>query len=171
MKTEKIQGLLKYIDDRLQTLENEKEDLKEYQKLDKTKRSIEYTMYDNTNKEAIKEKTKLDEQKAELIQKDNNVKTQLHDLSTEILKLDQEKKKLDANIKSLKDDKETLQSEENTMVEEKIKLKLDIDSLNEESNRYSFCFYLGLVSFCLTDRTQTRRQRFQCFLFDHDFYL
>ncbi|CAB57898.4 Structural maintenance of chromosomes protein 3 [Caenorhabditis elegans] len=135
MKTEKIQGLLKYIDERLQTLENEKEDLKEYQKLDKTKRSVEYTMYDNTNKEAIKEKTKLDEQKVELNQKDNNVKSQLNDVIAEMAKLKTDKKKLESLGRGLREDKETLQAEETKMVEEKMTLKLEIDSLNEENTR------------------------------------
>ncbi|KAF1762028.1 hypothetical protein GCK72_010289 [Caenorhabditis remanei] len=135
MKTEKIDGLLKYIDDRLQTLENEKEDLREYQKLDKTKRSIEYTMYDNTNKEAIKEKTKLDEQKHELVAKANEVKSQLVEVSSELAKTKAGKKKLDAQGRTLRDDKESLQAEETKMVEEKMTLKLEIDSLTEESTR------------------------------------
>lgn len=135
MKTEKIDGLLKYIDDRLQTLENEKEDLREYQKLDKTKRSIEYTMYDNTNKEAIKEKTKLDEQKHELVAKANEVKSQLVEVSGELTKTKAGKKKLDTQGRTLRDDKETLQAEETKMVEEKMTLKLEIDSLTEESTR------------------------------------
>lgn len=135
MKTEKIQGLLKYIDERLQTLENEKEDLKEYQKLDKTKRSIEYTMYDNTNKEAIKEKARLDEQKQDLVRKDNNVKSTLADCLAEISKKKTEKSKLEAHGRVLREDKEALQAEKTQMVEEKMRLKLEIDSLAEESKK------------------------------------
>ena len=37
-KREKINDLLKYIEERLMTLENEKEELKEYQKWDKMRR-------------------------------------------------------------------------------------------------------------------------------------
>lgn len=53
-KREKIQDLLKYIEERLQTLEEEKEELKEYQKFDKKRRSLEYTIYDHELKEARK---------------------------------------------------------------------------------------------------------------------
>ena len=45
-KREKISELLKYIDDRLAALEGEKEELRQYQKLDKMKRSLEYTIHD-----------------------------------------------------------------------------------------------------------------------------
>ncbi|KHN73340.1 Structural maintenance of chromosomes protein 3, partial [Toxocara canis] len=65
-KSEKIEALLAYIEERLKTLEEEKEDLKEYQKWDKMKRSIEYTIYDNEVKEARKKLDKLAEQREEL---------------------------------------------------------------------------------------------------------
>ena len=40
-KREKIDDLLKYIEERLGTLETEKEELKQYQKWDKERRSVE----------------------------------------------------------------------------------------------------------------------------------
>lgn len=44
-KKSKIDDLLKYIEDRLSTLESEKEELKQFQKLDKMRRSLEYTIH------------------------------------------------------------------------------------------------------------------------------
>ena len=49
-KREKISELLKYIDDRLAALEGEKEELRQYQKLDKMKRSLEYTIHDKARR-------------------------------------------------------------------------------------------------------------------------
>lgn len=135
MKTEKIEGLLKYIDERLQTLENEKEDLKEYQKLDKTKRSIEYTMYDNQNKDAIKEKEKVDKERMQEVLKDNEVKVKLAAVISELNQLNSEKKKLEAQFKGHREDKETLLAEKATLGEEHARLKLEIDALNEETNQ------------------------------------
>ena len=57
-KREKIEELLKYIDERLNTLESEKEELKEYQKWDKMRRSLEYTIHD---KELRDTRQKLDD--------------------------------------------------------------------------------------------------------------
>ena len=57
-KREKIQELLTYIDERLNTLEEEKEELKEYQKWDKMRRSLEYTIHDHELRDTRK---KLDE--------------------------------------------------------------------------------------------------------------
>ncbi|VDO21644.1 unnamed protein product [Haemonchus placei] len=65
-KTTKIETLLSYIDERLKTLEEEKEDLKEYQKWDKMKRSIEYTIYDTEANETRKKLERLLDQREEL---------------------------------------------------------------------------------------------------------
>lgn len=45
-KREKIEEMLGYIEERLTTLEEEKEELRAYQDLDKMRRSLEYTIHD-----------------------------------------------------------------------------------------------------------------------------
>ena len=45
-KREKIEEMLGYIEERPQTLEEEKEELKAYQEWDKMRRSLEYTIHD-----------------------------------------------------------------------------------------------------------------------------
>ncbi len=45
VKLVKIEEVLKYIEVRLAELDTEKEELAEYQRLDREKRSIEYTMH------------------------------------------------------------------------------------------------------------------------------
>lgn len=53
-KIAKIDDFLHTIDERLKTLEEEKEELKEYQKWDKVRRSLEYCIFDKELKEAQK---------------------------------------------------------------------------------------------------------------------
>lgn len=62
-KREKINELLKYIEERLHTLEEEKEELAQYQKWDKMRRALEYTIY---NQELNETRAKLDEVSAAL---------------------------------------------------------------------------------------------------------
>lgn len=45
-KGDKITEMIKYIEERLSTLEEEKEELKAYQEWDKMRRSLEYTIHD-----------------------------------------------------------------------------------------------------------------------------
>ena len=47
-RREKIQEVIQYIEERLNELEAEKEELKQYQALDKQKRALEYSMHDKT---------------------------------------------------------------------------------------------------------------------------
>lgn len=42
----RVQQLLGYIDEKIKELEEEKDELRKYQQLDKQKRSVEYTLYD-----------------------------------------------------------------------------------------------------------------------------
>lgn len=62
-KREKINELLKYIEERLHTLEEEKEELAQYQKWDKMRRALEYTIY---NQELNETRAKLDEVRHDL---------------------------------------------------------------------------------------------------------
>ncbi|CAM9132775.1 unnamed protein product, partial [Lampetra fluviatilis] len=57
-KREKINELLKYIEERLKTLEDEKEELAQYQKWDRMRRALEYTIY---TQELNDTRAKLDE--------------------------------------------------------------------------------------------------------------
>ena len=57
-KREKINELLQYIEERLETLQTEMEELTQYQKLDKDRRCIEFTIHE---KELQTTRAKLDE--------------------------------------------------------------------------------------------------------------
>ena len=57
-KREKIEEMLGYIEERLATLEEEKEELRAYQDLDKMRRSLEYTIHD---KELRETRSKLEQ--------------------------------------------------------------------------------------------------------------
>lgn len=65
-KREKINEVVEYIEERLGELESEKEELKEFQSLDKERRAIEYTIY---VKELEETKTKLDEFDVDRVEK------------------------------------------------------------------------------------------------------
>ena len=54
-KQAKITEMLTYIEERLSTLEEEKEELKAFQDLDKMRRSLEYTIHDKEMR-SIREK-------------------------------------------------------------------------------------------------------------------
>jgi structural maintenance of chromosome 3 (chondroitin sulfate proteoglycan 6) len=66
-KRTKINELLEYIETRLQELEEEKEELKEFQDKDKERRCLEYALYQRELEEVTETLAEIeDERKAEL---------------------------------------------------------------------------------------------------------
>ncbi|CAJ0937278.1 unnamed protein product, partial [Mesorhabditis belari] len=131
-KVKKIEDLLNYIDERLNTLESEKEDLKEYQKWDKQKRSIEYTMYDVEIREARKKLDHLAEQREDLNQRQNKVSSDLMDVQSRGMKASGEQRKLESRFKGMKEEKESLLQERAQLFEKRTALELKIKDLKED---------------------------------------
>lgn len=65
-KREKIEEFLQTIEDRLATLEEEKEELKEYQKYDKMRRALEYTIHDRELQDTRKKLTEMESKRKKL---------------------------------------------------------------------------------------------------------
>ncbi|CAD6196359.1 unnamed protein product [Caenorhabditis auriculariae] len=133
IKTAKIEELLRFIEERLKTLENEKEDLKEYQKWDKTKRGVEYAMYDSEIQETKKELSKLADQREELTSRNHRVTAELAEVQTQAARSATEKRKLDAEFKGMKEEKESLVAEETDIVAKQAQLQLKVQDLTEET--------------------------------------
>ena len=64
-KRDKIQEVITYIEERLEELEGEKEELSAYQKCDRDKRAIEYTIYDKELRKAREQIDSLESQRSE----------------------------------------------------------------------------------------------------------
>lgn len=129
-KREKIEELLKYIDDRLSTLQSEKEELKQYQKLDKMRRSLEYTIHDRELKDA---KRKLDD----LQEKRNAVDTmrqrdRVEESGDQIREKTKVLRDLKAQMQALLDEKESMAGESQELTKQKAKLELNIKDLKDE---------------------------------------
>ncbi|MCP9259205.1 Structural maintenance of chromosomes protein [Dirofilaria immitis] len=131
-KSEKIETLLSFIEERLKTLEEEKEDLKEYQKWDKMKRSIEYMIYDNELKEARKKLDKLAEQREEMNTRQSKVTNDLLNAQNRALQASAEQRKLEARFKGMREEKEALLAEQTERVQRKTELELLINDLRED---------------------------------------
>lgn len=134
-KTKKVEDLLAFIEDRLKTLESEKEDLKEYQRWDKMKRSIEYTMYDVEIREARKKLDQLAEQREELNSRQHKVNGDLMDVQNRGMKAHAEQRKLESRFKGMKEEKEALLQEQASRFEKRTELELLIKDLKEDVER------------------------------------
>ncbi|OBS72656.1 hypothetical protein A6R68_12767 [Neotoma lepida] len=113
-KREKINELLKYIEERLHTLEEEKEELAQYQKWDKMRRALEYTIY---NQELNETRAKLDEVRRDIYIK-VDIERQVRELKTK--------------ISAMKEEKEQLSAERQEQIKQRTKLELKAKDLQDE---------------------------------------
>eukprot|EP00591_Stephanopyxis_turris_P001553 CAMPEP_0195512374 /NCGR_PEP_ID=MMETSP0794_2-20130614/4351_1 /TAXON_ID=515487 /ORGANISM="Stephanopyxis turris, Strain CCMP 815" /LENGTH=1145 /DNA_ID=CAMNT_0040640147 /DNA_START=40 /DNA_END=3477 /DNA_ORIENTATION=+ len=132
---EKIKEVLDYIDTRLGELQDEKEELTEYQKLDRKRRAMEYTLYD---KELRKAREQLDE--IEHVRTDDGERlTQLHEetrithdaIRTVEARMKQTTNKLRRNLNILTSDN-GLETENTLAMTRKTQLELEIKELEEQ---------------------------------------
>nr|CAD2148029.1 unnamed protein product [Meloidogyne enterolobii] len=133
-KIEKSVTLLGYINERLKKLEEEKEDLKEYQKWDKMKRSIEYTIFDKEITEAKAKLEKLTDQRTKINTEQNKYETLLIEIKMKIQNTEKQIRELDTHYKAKREEKETLVNEQAELMERKTHLELSIKDLEAEFN-------------------------------------
>ncbi|GFY55808.1 structural maintenance of chromosomes protein 3 [Trichonephila inaurata madagascariensis] len=131
-RTEKIEDLLKYIEERLKTLEEEKEELKEYQKWDKMRRSLEYTIYDHELKDARKKLEELDTRRETSSSVTEKLREQAQQATDQIKKLNKELREVKGKLQSYREEKEALSQEQSSLFKEKTRLELTIKDLRDE---------------------------------------
>ena len=132
LKSEKIVEVLEQIENRLKTLNEEKEELKQYQKWDKSRRMLEYTIHDNELKETKQKLEDLSKKRDE----NSSASIALQDKLQEILKrgkqIGKDVRDLKNKISSIVDEKESLSKEKSTLIKQKAKLELTAKDLQDE---------------------------------------
>uniref|UniRef100_W5N3H5 Structural maintenance of chromosomes protein n=1 Tax=Lepisosteus oculatus TaxID=7918 RepID=W5N3H5_LEPOC len=131
-KREKINELLKYIEERLHTLEDEKEELAQYQKWDKMRRALEYTIY---NQELNETRAKLDElsSKRETCgDKSRQLRDAQQDARDKVEETERVVRELKAKISAMKEEKEQLSAERQEQIKQRTKLELKAKDLQDE---------------------------------------
>ncbi|GMT17480.1 hypothetical protein PFISCL1PPCAC_8777, partial [Pristionchus fissidentatus] len=131
-KKQKVESLISFIEDRLKTLESEKEDLKEYQKWDKTKRSVEYTIYEQEIRDAKDKLENLAQDREDINKNQNNYATELVNVRERGNEEQKRKRQLDQEFKKIKEEKESLSADKEKGVARRAELTLQIDDLDED---------------------------------------
>ncbi|ELU18339.1 hypothetical protein CAPTEDRAFT_108318, partial [Capitella teleta] len=131
-KREKIEELLKYIDERLSTLQDEKEELKEYQKWDKMRRSLEYTIHDNELKDTRKKLDDLQERRENSGAETHKLRDLQQQAADKIKAISKDVRELKARVQTYLDEKDAMMGEHQELTKQKAKLELSIKDLQEE---------------------------------------
>ena len=131
-KLEKITDLLKYIDERLNSLEGEKEELKEYQKWDKMRRSLEYTIYHQELEDARSKQKELELTREKSSSVSEKLRDDLNKLVTEIKDTSRDLREVKSKLQTFRDEKEALNHEQSSLLKEKTRLELRLKDLKDE---------------------------------------
>ena len=143
-RTEQIQDVIQFIEKRLGELEEEKSELKEYQKLDSQRRCLEYTLYDKEMKKHKELLEQNDATRTKVSQKSESFFTRANEAEAERVDAEEKIKSLSDIISRDVPAKKRLEKEYQRVLKEKANLELTItdqtdrlrlSSESQESNR------------------------------------
>ncbi|XP_041476327.1 structural maintenance of chromosomes protein 3-like [Lytechinus variegatus] len=131
-KREKIQDLLKYIEERLQTLEEEKEELKQYQKWDKMRRSLEYTIHNQELMDTRKKLEDLANKRENSGEMTKHIRDAQEEASKRIKTINKELRELKGRLRTANEERDHLTNERQDLFKRRAKLELAVKDLQEE---------------------------------------
>ena len=130
-KREKIDELLAYIKERLAELEEEKEELRDYQDKDKERRCLQYTI-DHREQEAIAaELENLDEQRQTGVDDTDDSSERFLQGEKDLAEIDLQISELRQQVEFLQVDKKQLEDERKEKTKTKAKAELEVNSLTD----------------------------------------
>ncbi|KAK6174533.1 hypothetical protein SNE40_017790 [Patella caerulea] len=131
-KREKINDLLKYIEERLDTLEGEKEELKEYQKWDRMRRSLDYTIHDNELRDTRRKLEELQEKRDNSGATTTKLRDSQQEANDKVKSINKDLKELKARMQAMLEEKDGLSGENQDLTKRKAKLELNMKDIQDE---------------------------------------
>lgn len=125
-KREKIEELLTYIEERLETLQSEMEELKEYQRVDKDRRCIEYTIHEKELRAARAKLDELEEHRSKDSDKSRKLRKGVSEAVDKVEEITDIIRKLKEKVVGLTKEKQQFDEEKRELIKRKTKLELDI---------------------------------------------
>ncbi|GAB7357313.1 hypothetical protein MBLNU459_g8275t1 [Dothideomycetes sp. NU459] len=130
-KRAKIDDLLAYIRERLDELEEEKEELRAFQEKDRERRCLEYTIYHREQEEITAALEQLDEARQTGVDETDENRQRFLEGEEEIKHIDNQINELKQQIDFLAVDKQQLEEDRKEAAREKAKIELDVKGLSD----------------------------------------
>ncbi|CAA0841357.1 Structural maintenance of chromosomes protein 3 [Striga hermonthica] len=131
-KRKQIIQVVQYLDDRLRELDEEKEELKKYQQLDRQRKSLEYTIYDKELHDAKQQLIKIEEDRYQISEKSASLYNSVSDAHEKGKELDKLLKDLTKEAQILSREKEAVQKQRTEAIKKRAKLELDDKELHDK---------------------------------------
>ncbi|KAL9266604.1 Structural maintenance of chromosomes protein 3-like protein [Drosera capensis] len=137
-KRKQIIQVVQYLDERLRELDEEKEELRQYQQLDKQRKSLEYTIYDKELDDTRKKLVQVDLDREKVSKESTDAHSRLLEAHDKLKDSERESKKLTKDLQGLIKEKEVAEKNKKEAIKRKMQLELDCKDLKEkieENNR------------------------------------
>ncbi|KAL3823137.1 hypothetical protein ACHAXA_010393 [Cyclostephanos tholiformis] len=129
---EKINETLQYMEDRLDELKDEKEELDAYQRLDRDRRAVEYTLYDKELRRAREGLDEVEHARNEEVDKLSSLHEEVRDVQERILAVEADEKAKGNALKRNAVYIRGLENDRTSAMTQKTKLDLECRELEEQ---------------------------------------
>ncbi|OVA00520.1 RecF/RecN/SMC [Macleaya cordata] len=131
-KRKQIIQVVQYLDERLRELDEEKEELRKYQQLDKQRRSLEYTIYDKELHDARQKLGEVEEARSKVSETSAKMYNDVLDAHEKAKELEKDSKDLTKNIQVLSKEKEVIEKRRTEAMRKHAQAELDVRDLEEK---------------------------------------
>ncbi|KAL5765359.1 hypothetical protein ACOSP7_015976 [Xanthoceras sorbifolium] len=130
-KRQQIIQVVKYLDERLKELDEEKEELRKYQQLDKQRKSLEYTIYDKELHDARQKLAEVEETRTKFSETSAKMYNSVLDAHEKSKDLDEMFKDLTKEVQALNNEKEAVEERRKEAIKKQTALELDMKDFEE----------------------------------------
>ncbi|XP_073267399.1 structural maintenance of chromosomes protein 3 isoform X2 [Populus alba] len=130
-KRKQIIQVVQYLDERLKELDEEKEELRKYQQLDKQRKSLEYTIYDKELHDARQKLLEVEEARSKVSEKSAKMYNDVLNAHEESKDLEKVLKDLTKEVQALNKEKEAAEKQQTEAIKKQTELELDVKDMLE----------------------------------------
>ncbi|VAH23637.1 unnamed protein product [Triticum turgidum subsp. durum] len=130
-KRKQIDQVVRYLEERLRELDEEKEELKKYQQLDKQRRSLEYTILDHELNDARNELASMDDNRRQISERMSQADNEVVELRERVKSLEKEIKASTKGINETKSEKEDAEKKRTEALKVVSQIELDLRDLKD----------------------------------------
>ncbi|XP_024525303.1 structural maintenance of chromosomes protein 3-like [Selaginella moellendorffii] len=130
-RRKQIIDVVQYIEERLKELDEEKEELKKYQQLDKQRRSLEYTIFEKELLDARQKLEEIEEARARVSEKSSNMHNAVVESHERLKGIEKELKTLAKGQQGLLKEKESAEKQKTEAMKALAKFELDVRDVED----------------------------------------
>ncbi|KAJ7964829.1 Structural maintenance of chromosomes protein [Quillaja saponaria] len=131
-KRKQIIQVVQYLDERLKELDEEKEELRKYQQLDKQRKSLEYTIYDKELHDAQQKLTEVEDARTKVSETSTKMYYSVLDAHEKSKDLENTSKDLTKELQNLNKEKDVMEKRRTEAIKKHTELELDCKDLEEK---------------------------------------